>query len=121
MNTTRDIATSRPVVRDDHAQVLRLPSRVAHVALELGLGRPHPTRHGFLFSREDERQTRAEIERRRLQRQHRAKTAPKPAPRPVVVFENRTVLQGLREVEIELIELQLKVRTLTAVVLAGGS
>lgn len=116
MNPTRDIATSRPVVRDDHAQVHRLAPRLASIAVSLGLGRAHPTRMGHLFSREEQRQALAERDRRKEARRTR-----RPAPeQPVVVYESPDLLRGLREVEIELIELQLKVRTLSAIVMAGG-
>lgn len=110
-----DISSSRPVVRDDHAQVHRLPSRLAAIALSLGLGRAHPTRMGHLFSREEERRALAERDRRKEARRLR-----RPAlEQPVVVYEATDLLRGLREVELELIELQLKVRTLSAVVMAG--
>jgi hypothetical protein len=116
---TTDIAGMRPVPPDDHAQIWKLPVRLAHIADEMGLGRPHPGgRRGQLYSRAEERLAIAERERRREQ--------PAPAqgdpPECVVVYEDPrlALLQGLREVELELLTLTLRVRALTAIVLAGG-
>lgn len=70
-----------------------------------------------LMRKGEQRQFVTEIQRRREARKPQRRTG-----EPVMVYERPRpeLLQGLREVEIELIQLQLKVRMLTAVVLGGS-
>lgn len=120
----------RPLVANDAAQCLQLPWRVAQVGKELGLGRKLPHHGGTLFSRDEERAALAELERRRQERLvvrrqvNAALRSESPARRVVAAMQDIVTLDSrveivvaLRAIEMEALELSLRVKRLTALVL----